>query len=173
MQLAKADLGKQGITEPSTEQLALAVSNVQALRDQGMGWGAIANSLGLRFGAVVSAAHRADQAEKHTRRAGRSNASEDTTAGSERGVGLAMGRPFDAGNGRGDGAGHSGRSGGDGGAGGAGSGASGGGKGGGGGAGGNGSGGNASGGNSGGGKGGGKGGGHGGGAGGGKGGGKH
>ena len=50
-------LSKQGITEPTTEQLALAASNVQALRDKGMGWGAIANSLGLRHGAVVSAAN--------------------------------------------------------------------------------------------------------------------
>lgn len=105
MQLAKADLGKQGVTEPTTEQLALAVSKVQSLRDQGMGWGAIANSLGLRFGGVVSAAHRADQAEKHA-------------------------RSPDAGHGRGDGAGHSGRSGEDAG-GGSSSGASGGGKGGG------------------------------------------
>ena len=74
MQLAKADLSKQGITEPTTEQLALAASNVQALRDKGMGWGAIANSLGLRLGAVVSAANRADRTLCRLRRGSQSDA---------------------------------------------------------------------------------------------------
>jgi len=64
LQLARANLSKQGITEPTTGQLALATSDVQALRDSGMGWGQIANSLGLRLGAVVSAANRADQTER-------------------------------------------------------------------------------------------------------------
>ena len=63
LQLARANLSQQGITEPTTAQLALATSDVQALRDSGMGWGQIANSLGLRLGAVVSAANRADKAE--------------------------------------------------------------------------------------------------------------
>jgi hypothetical protein len=64
LQLARANLSQQGISEPSTGQLALATSDVQALRDSGMGWGQIANSLGLRLGAVVSAANRADKADK-------------------------------------------------------------------------------------------------------------
>jgi hypothetical protein len=64
LQLARANLSQQGISEPSTGQLALATSDVQALRDSGMGWGQIANSLGLRLGAVVSAANRADQADR-------------------------------------------------------------------------------------------------------------
>lgn len=64
LQLARANLSQQGITEPTTAQLALATSDVQALRDSGMGWGQIANSLGLRLGAVVSAANRADQADR-------------------------------------------------------------------------------------------------------------
>lgn len=64
LQLARANLSQQGITEPTTAQLALATSDVQALRDSGMGWGQIANSLGLRLGAVVSAANRADKADK-------------------------------------------------------------------------------------------------------------
>lgn len=64
LQLARANLSKQGIAEPTTGQLALATSDVQALRDSGMGWGQIANSLGLRLGAVVSAANRADKADK-------------------------------------------------------------------------------------------------------------
>ena len=64
LQLARANLSQQGISEPSTGQLALATSDVQAQRDSGMGWGQIANSLGLRLGAVVSAANRADQADR-------------------------------------------------------------------------------------------------------------
>ncbi|MBQ0917594.1 hypothetical protein KBW71_04005 [Hydrogenophaga aromaticivorans] len=64
LQLARANLSQQGITEPTTAQLALATSDVQAQRDSGMGWGQIANRLGLRLGAVVSAANRADQADR-------------------------------------------------------------------------------------------------------------
>lgn len=111
LQLAKADLGKQGITEPATEQLALAASKVQALRDSGMGWGAIANSLGLRFGAVVSAAHRADQAEMNASRAKRPQDTATTETPDQVAVGVAQGRPTDAGRGRSDGAGHSGNAG--------------------------------------------------------------
>lgn len=105
LQLAKADLGKQGITEPTTEQLALATSNVQALRDKGMGWGAIANSLGLRLGSVVSAANRAEKAEKEALRKTRPH---DTVASADPGAstaGVAPGRSSSAG---GDGAGRSG-----------------------------------------------------------------
>ncbi len=112
MQLAKADLSRQGITEPTTEQLALAASNVQALRDQGMGWGAIANSLGLRLGAVVSAANRADQAEKDALRKTKPRDTVSTDAPEQDRVGLALGRPSDAGKGRSDGAGSSGNAGG-------------------------------------------------------------
>ena len=64
LQLARADLNQQGIAEPTTAELALAASDVQALRDSGMGWGQIAHSLGLRLGSVVSAANRADKAER-------------------------------------------------------------------------------------------------------------
>ena len=64
LQLARANLSQQGITEPSIGQLALATSDVQAQRDSGMGWGQIANSLGLRLGSVVSAANQADQADR-------------------------------------------------------------------------------------------------------------
>ncbi|WP_157538742.1 hypothetical protein [Hydrogenophaga flava] len=112
MQLAKADLSKQGITEPTTEQLALAASNVQALRDKGLGWGAIANSLGLRFGAVVSAANRADQAEQAALRKAKPHDTVSTDAPEQGRVGLALGRPSDEGKGRSDGAGSSGNAGG-------------------------------------------------------------
>ncbi|MBW8316952.1 MAG: hypothetical protein K0M67_03975 [Thiobacillus sp.] len=80
LQLARANLSQQGISEPSTGQLALATSDVQALRDSGMGWGQIANSLGLRLGAVVSAANRADQAD---RVAAATTSSRPATAGSK------------------------------------------------------------------------------------------
>lgn len=112
MQLAKADLNKQGITEPTTEQLALAASKVQALRDKGMGWGAIANSLGLRHGAVVSAANRAEQAEKAALRKTKPRDAVTTETPDQDTVGVAMGRPADAGKGRSDGAGNSGNAGG-------------------------------------------------------------
>ena len=70
LQIAQADLARQGVTEPSTEQLALATANVQSLRDQGMGWGEIANSLGLRLGAVVSAENRSPMAQSKVAVAG-------------------------------------------------------------------------------------------------------
>lgn len=112
MQLARADLSKQGITEPTTEQLALAASNVQALRDKGMGWGAIANSLGLRHGAVVSAANRADQAEKDALRKTKKPRDTVTPETPDQTTVGVLGRPADAGKGRSDGAGNSGNAGG-------------------------------------------------------------
>lgn len=83
LQLARANLSQQGITEPTTAQLALATSDVQALRDSGMGWGQIANSLGLRLGAVVSAANRADKADKADGVAVSATTSRPATAGSK------------------------------------------------------------------------------------------
>lgn len=83
LQLARANLSQQGITEPTTAQLALATSDVQALRDSGMGWGQIANSLGLRLGAVVSAANRADKADKADGVAVAATTNRLTTAGSK------------------------------------------------------------------------------------------
>ena len=61
--LAKAGLANQGITDPSSAELGKAAANVQGLRDSGMGWGAIANSLSLRLGDVVSAANKAKKAD--------------------------------------------------------------------------------------------------------------
>lgn len=56
--LAMADLNKQGITHPTQAQLAAEVKSIQAQRTSGMGWGAIADSRGLKLGEVVSAANR-------------------------------------------------------------------------------------------------------------------
>jgi hypothetical protein len=68
-EIAKADLAQDGIHHPTRRQLARATHEVQAMRDSGMGWGAIANDLGLRLGEVVSSANRARHAEdtKHTK----------------------------------------------------------------------------------------------------------
>lgn len=60
--LAKAQLAKEGTAEPSETQLSDAEKSIQAMRDSGMGWGQIANALGLNLGAVVSAANRAQPA---------------------------------------------------------------------------------------------------------------
>jgi hypothetical protein len=58
--LAKASLAKQGVKNPTPAQLADAQKSIQAQRASGMGWGEIAHSLGLTFGKVVSASHRAN-----------------------------------------------------------------------------------------------------------------
>lgn len=58
--LATANLANQGITNPSPTQLAAARQSVLDQRAQGMGWGQIANQLGLNLGKVISAAAHAD-----------------------------------------------------------------------------------------------------------------
>lgn len=63
--LAKASLAKDGVTDPTEKDLADAQAKIQALRDSGMGWGQIANSLGLKLGAVVSAVNRAQPSEQN------------------------------------------------------------------------------------------------------------
>lgn len=70
LSLVQADLAKAGITAPTPEQLAAALNGgtivtetgltvsfagVLAQRQSGMGWGAIANAMGVKLGAVVSA----------------------------------------------------------------------------------------------------------------------
>ncbi len=62
-ELAKADLAKKGITAPTQMELDVAAKSIQDQRASGMGWGEIANSLGLKLGPVVSAANRAKQAD--------------------------------------------------------------------------------------------------------------
>jgi hypothetical protein len=77
LSLAKADLAKQGITNPTPAQLAaalnggmvtgskgtLSMAGVLAQRQSGMGWGAIAKSMGVKLGSVVSAS-KTDKAGK-------------------------------------------------------------------------------------------------------------
>ena len=70
LSLVQADLAKAGITAPTPEQLAAALNGgaittdtgetitlagILAQRQAGMGWGAIANAMGVKLGAVVSA----------------------------------------------------------------------------------------------------------------------
>ena len=62
-ELAKANLAQTGVTTPTDEQLLAAETSIQKMRDDDrMGWGQIANALGLSLGAVVSAANRAEPA---------------------------------------------------------------------------------------------------------------
>jgi len=91
--LAKADLAKQGITDPTSDQLAAAVKNVQDKRASGMGWGQIANSLGLRMGDAVSAANRSSVAGSAgmSGAAGSSNAGGAGMSGSAGGMGAGHG----------------------------------------------------------------------------------
>ncbi len=70
--LAEASLAKLGITNPTPEQLQAALNGgtvtgadgktttltgILTLRSEGKGWGAIAKSLGMSLGQVVSASH--------------------------------------------------------------------------------------------------------------------
>ena len=68
--LAQAALARQGISQPTPEQLAAALNGgasmtpsgtvtfagVLAQRQSGIGWGQIANAMGVKLGAVISAA---------------------------------------------------------------------------------------------------------------------
>lgn len=112
VQLARANLTQQGIKEPTTGQLALATSDVQALRDSGMGWGQIANSLGLRLGSVVSAANQADKADRRVAPDAGTTGKRPASAGSQ-GAGGSQGTGGSGhGNGGGQGAGNGGNKGG-------------------------------------------------------------
>ena len=69
LSLAKADLARQGITNPTPAQLAAALNGgtivtatgtvtmagVLAQRQAGMGWGQIADAMGVKLGSIVSA----------------------------------------------------------------------------------------------------------------------
>jgi hypothetical protein len=57
--LAKASLAKQGIAQPTPAQLAAERKSIADQRAAGKGWGAIAQSLGLNLGKVISSANHA------------------------------------------------------------------------------------------------------------------
>jgi hypothetical protein len=86
LSLAMKELAEAGITQPSPAQIQAALNGgtvgtttfpgILTLRSQGMGWGQIANSLGLKLGEVVAASNtdrsragmdRPDKAEKADR----------------------------------------------------------------------------------------------------------
>jgi len=124
--LAKANLAQQGIANPTSAQLGMATTNVQGLRDSGMGWGAIANSLGLRLGDVVSAANRAKQADdaraaaseksQKTSKSANADQSRSAVASASMGLGMSQGGLAGAGGkGNGKGGGNGGGGGGNGG----------------------------------------------------------
>lgn len=88
--LAKASLAKDDGTEPATE------ASIQEQRDAGMGWGQIANALGLKLGAVVSAAN----ANKPTE-SGRNSQSAAGSSRNGNGAGSSGGKSGGGGGGRG------------------------------------------------------------------------
>ena len=79
--LAKAKLAQDNIADPTGANLLSAKIDIQALRDSGMGWGEIANSLGLKLGAVVSAANRAQPAARDAAHAKKSAESGEKSQG--------------------------------------------------------------------------------------------
>lgn len=85
-ELAKASLARQGVIEPTSDQVAAEAANISAMRASGMGWGAIANSLGVKLGSVVSRLNRSAKAnEKEAQRLARQQGtvSDSDAAGEE------------------------------------------------------------------------------------------
>lgn len=78
LSLAKADLAKQGISNPTPAQLAAALNGgtittttgpvtmagVLAQRQAGLGWGQIAKTMGVKLGSIVSASKTAKAGAK-------------------------------------------------------------------------------------------------------------
>lgn len=96
--IARSFLVSKGLPTPSAEQLTVATQDVQAMRDSGMGWGVIANTLGLRLGDVVSSANRSPKAKD----------GDTTTAANNRSPGSGQAGGSGGGNGSGNGGGNSG-----------------------------------------------------------------
>jgi hypothetical protein len=62
--LTQASLEKQGITDPTPEQLKAALTGVLDRRAAGQGWGEIARSLGFNLGEIKSAQNRPERTER-------------------------------------------------------------------------------------------------------------
>ena len=62
--LTQASLEKQGIKEPTPEQLKFALTEVLQQRADGGGWGEIANSMGFRLGELKGGQHRPERMER-------------------------------------------------------------------------------------------------------------
>jgi hypothetical protein len=63
LSLTQAELTKQGVTQPTTQQLETALNDILKQRADGKGWGQIANSLGFKLGDVM----RSEKAGEHAR----------------------------------------------------------------------------------------------------------
>lgn len=61
--LTQAELTKQGIAKPTTQQLQTALNDVLAQRAAGKGWGEIANAMGVKLGDL----RRSEKATAHAR----------------------------------------------------------------------------------------------------------
>lgn len=117
LSLAKADLARQGISNPTPAQLAAALNGgtmatptatvtmtgVLAQRQAGLGWGQIAKTMGVTLGSVVSASKTAKASAKVDRSAamGKSQAKDGKSESAGKGGSGANG----AGNGGGNGGG--------------------------------------------------------------------
>jgi hypothetical protein len=62
--LTQASLQKQGIKDPTPEQLKIALTSVLQQRADGGGWGEIANSMGFRLGDLKGGQHRPERMER-------------------------------------------------------------------------------------------------------------
>lgn len=128
--LAKADLAKVGITQPTPAQLAAALNGgkittatgevtmagVLAQRSAGMGWGKIAQSMGVKLGAIVSASKTSHaKAGLKSERTAKASKTERTAGSSGKGSGSGKGGSNAGGAGGGHGGGNNGGGGGSGG----------------------------------------------------------
>jgi len=62
--LTQASLQKQGITDPTPEQLKIALAGVLEQRADGRGWGEIAHSMGFKLGELKGGQHRPERMER-------------------------------------------------------------------------------------------------------------
>jgi hypothetical protein len=67
LSLTQAELTKQGITKPTTQQLQTTLNGILTQRADGKGWGQIANSLGFRLGDVMRSEKAGEHAHSQTR----------------------------------------------------------------------------------------------------------
>lgn len=123
LSLAKADLAKQGITNPTPSQLAAALNGglvttatgtvtmagVLAQRQAGLGWGQIANAMGVKLGSLVSAS-KTDKAGPKAERVAKGDAAaksgQDHANSGKGGAGGNSGGGGGNGGGNGGGGGH-------------------------------------------------------------------
>ncbi len=98
--LALAKLAKEGVSAPTDVQLTQTKAALTVQRTEGMGWGAMANAMGLRLGEVISSAKR------NTPEKGQAQSSSQNTGGSQ--ASSSEGRGNAGGNGGGNSGGRSG-----------------------------------------------------------------